>query len=398
MMSRKILHVDLDAFFCAVEEKFDPSLKGKPFATGGSAEGRGVVTSCSYAARKFGIHSAMPMIQALRKFTGLLVVHSHYKDYVENSRQVMAIIRQITPLVEQISIDEAFLDVTDLPQEAVEIARDMQKKIYEDLGLPCSIGVASNKLMAKIATNIGKSRHKEPTSPMAILYIPPGTEKDFLAPLPIGEMWGIGPKSAERFKSLGIRTIGDIPQRPLPWLEQHFGKFARDLYERAQGIDNRPVAEYEGIKSVSNEVTFFEDLGDEKLLIRTIRGISQKVGERLRHKGLSGKTVRVKIRWPDFETITRQVTLDQPTDQDKVIFETAEKLFLQEWQTGKKVRLIGVGVAQISDAYQQLSLLDHSFEKEKNLLEALDALHERFGKDSIQKGIQSDNYRSWKDS
>jgi DNA polymerase-4 len=396
-MTRKILHVDLDAFFCAVEEKFDPSLRGKPFATGGSPEGRGVVTSCSYAARKYGIHSAMPMIQALRKFPNLLVIGGHYKDYVTFSRQVMDIIRQITPLVEQISIDEAFLDVTDLPQDAVDIARELQKKIYDTLGLPCSIGVASNKFMAKIATNIGKSRHKEPTSPMAILNVPPGTEREFLAPLPIGEMWGIGPKSAERFKALGIHKIGDILDHPLPWLQKHFGKFAFDLVEHAQGIDERPVAEYEDVKSISNEVTFFEDLGDLKLLLRTIRGISDKVGERLRRKGLSGKTVRVKIRWPDFETITRQVTLAQPTDQDKVIYETASELFLKEWKTGKKVRLIGVGVAHISDAYQQLSLLDHSFEKEKNLLDALDSLHERFGKDSIQKGIKSDNYRSWKD-
>jgi DNA polymerase-4 len=388
----------LDAFFCAVEEKFDPSLKGKPFATGGSPESRGVVSSCSYAARAYGIHSAMPMAQALRKLPGLIIVRGHYKDYVTFSRQVMDIIHQITPLVEQISIDEAFLDVTDLPQDAIEIARDLQKKIYGTLGLPCSIGVASNKLMAKMATNIGKSRHKGPTSPMAILCIPPGTEKEFLAPLPIDEMWGIGAKSAEKFKALGIHTIGDIPQQSLPWLQQHFGKFATDLFERAQGIDDRPVAEYEGVKSVSNEVTFFEDLGDQKLLLRTIRGLSEKVGERLRHKGLSGKTVRVKIRWPDFETITRQVTLTQPTDQDKVIFENASDLFLEEWKAGMKVRLIGVAVAQICDAYQQLSLLDHSFEKEKNLLDALDSLHERFGKDSIQKGIQSDDCRSWKDS
>ena len=397
-MTRKILHVDLDAFFCAVEEKFDPSLRGKAFATGGSPEGRGVVTSCSYAARKHGIHSAMPMIQALRKYPDLMVVRGHYKDYTDFSRQVMAIIRELTPLVEQISIDEAFLDVTDLPQEAVEIARELQKKIFDALGLPCSIGVASNKLMAKIATNIGKSRHTGDNYPMAILYIPPGTEKDFLAPLPINEMWGVGPKSAERFRALGIEKIGDILKYPLPWLQQHFGKFASDLLERAQGIDNRLVAEYEGVKSVSNEVTFFEDLGDRQLLLRTIRGICEKVGRRLRHKALSGKTVRVKIRWPNFETITRQVTLPQPTDQDKVIYETACALFLKEWKLGKKVRLIGVGVAQIGDAYQQLSLLDHSYEKEKNLLDALDALHERFGKDAIQKGIQSDNYRSWKDT
>jgi len=187
-MARKILHVDLDAFFCAVEEKFDPSLKGKAFATGGSPDGHGVVTSCSYAARKYGIHSAMPMRQALRKYPQLITVRSHYSDYISLSRQVIDICKQLTPLVEQISIDEAFLDVTDLPHDARTIALDLQMKIYSSLDLPCSIGVAANKLMAKMATNIGKSRHHESCSPMAILEIPPGQEKRFLAPLPIDEM------------------------------------------------------------------------------------------------------------------------------------------------------------------------------------------------------------------
>lgn len=396
-MARKILHVDLDAFFCAVEEKFDPSLKGKAFATGGSPDGRGVVTSCSYAARRMGIHSAMPMKQALRQYPQLILVRSHYHDYVDLSRQVMEIIKQLTPLVEQISIDEAFLDVTDLPQDGRQIAQELQQKIYSSLGLPCSIGVASNKLMAKIATNQGKARHKQPSPPMAILCIPPGTEAEFLALLPIEEMWGIGPKSAAKCRVVGIVKIGDILAQPLPWLEQNFGKFAGELVERAQGIDNRPVAEYEGVKSVSNEVTFFEDLGDEQLLLRTIRNLSEKVGERLRLHGLSGKTVRVKIRWPDFETLTRQITLEQPTNQDSLIFQTAKELFMQEWQPGKRIRLIGVGVSQICADYQQLSLLDNSYQKEKNLLDALDNLHTRFGKDSIQKGIKGDDYRSWKD-
>ena len=397
-MARKILHVDLDAFFCAVEEKFDPSLKGKPFATGGSPDGRGVVTSCSYAARQFGIHSAMPMKQALRKFPGLLTVGSHYKNYVDYSRQVMDIFHQLTPLVEQISIDEAFLDVTDLPQEGKDIALALQRKVFTELELPCSIGVASNKLMAKIATNIGKSRHKAPTSPMAILWIPVGQEKKFLAPLPIEEMWGIGPKSAERFKALGIYKIGDIQERPLEWMVERFGKYGAELVNRACGIDDRPVADYEEVKSVSNEITFFEDVGDLQHLTRTIKSLAEKVGMRLRKNGLSGKTVRIKIRWPNFETITRQITLEQPTNQDSRIFQTAYDLFMKEWQTGKKVRLIGVGVSQICDDYQQLSLLDNSYQKEKNLLDAIDSLHERFGSDAIHKGIQSDNYRSWKES
>ena len=397
-MSRKILHVDLDAFFCAVEEKFDPSLKGKPFATGGSPDGRGVVTSCSYAARQYGIHSAMPMKQALRKYPGLITVHGHYKKYTDYSRQVMAIFHQLTPLVEQISIDEAFLDVSDLPQAGVEIAKSLQENIYTDLTLPCSIGVASNKLMAKIATNIGKSRHKKPTSPMAILCIPAGQEKEFLAPLPIEEMWGIGPKSAERFKALGIFKIGDIQKLPLNWMVEHFGKYGKDLAERAMGVDDRPVADYETVKSVSNEITFFEDVGDLKHLTRTIKNLSEKVSLRLRKNGLSGKTVRIKIRWPNFDTITRQVTLEQPTNQDSCIFKTAYDLFSKEWQHGKKVRLIGVGVSQICEDYQQLSLLDNSYQKEKNLLAAIDNLHERFGRDAIHKGIQSENYRSWKDS
>jgi DNA polymerase-4 len=397
-MVRKILHVDLDAFFCAVEEKFDPSLKGKAFATGGSPDGRGVVTSCSYAARQYGIHSAMPMKQALRKYPPLIIVRSHYQDYVTCSRQVMELIRQLTPLVEQISIDEAFLDVTDLPQDGEQIAMDLQKKIFITLGLPCSIGVASNKLMAKIATNLGKSRHKKPSPPLAILCIPAGHEKEFLAPLPVEEMWGIGPKTAAKLKSLGINKIADILQCSQQRLGKNFGKFAADLIERAQGLDNRPVVEIEDIKSVSNEITFFEDLGDQDLLLRTLKNLSEKVGARLRRDNLSGKTVRIKIRWPNFETITRQVTLEQPTNQDSIIFHTAEELIFKDWRPGKKVRLIGVGISQICNAYQQLSLLDHTYQKEKNLLDALDHLHARFGEDSIQKGIKSDDYRSWKDS
>jgi len=396
-MTRKILHLDLDAFFCAVEEKFDPTLKGKPFATGGSPDGRGVVTSCSYAARQYGIHSAMPMKQALRKFPGLISVRGHYGEYSKQSRQVMEIIRNLTPLVEQISIDEAFMDVTDLPETPQRIASDLQMKIYSELNLPSSIGAASNKLVAKIANNIGKKRKKGNFAPMAITVIVPGGEMDFLNSLPVDEMWGIGPKSAAELNQIGIKTIGDILIFPREELVKRFGTFADDLIRRSKGIDDRPVAEYEGVKSVSNEITFFQDKGDRDELFSTLKHLSEKVGLRLRKKQLSGRTVKIKLRWPDFDTHTHQITLAQPTNQDSVIYEAAKQLFNNLWSPGKKVRLIGVGVSQIEDEYYQLELFDNSFQKEKDLLRAIDQLNEKFGEKVIQKGVKPESFRSWKE-
>jgi DNA polymerase IV len=395
-MPRKILHVDLDAFFCAVEEKFDPSLKGKAFATGGSPEGRGVVSSCSYAARQYGIHSAMPMKQALAKYPKLLIVHGHYKEYSKQSKDVMKIINVLTPLVEQISIDEAFLDVSDLPEEPQRIASDLQMAIYSKLNLPCSIGAATNKLVAKIATNIGKASHKGNTSPMAIVVIEAGKEEEFLAPLPVIEMWGIGPKTAKELNNLGIKTIGDIVKFPNEILVKKYGNYAFDLMQRAKGIDDHPVSDLEGIKSVSNELTFFRYVNNKNELLLVIKQLSEKVATRLRRKNLSGKTVKIKIRWPDFETHTRQMTLLQPTNQDSIICQSACELFIQEWVSGKSVRLIGVGVTHLSSEIQQLSLFNNSFQQEMKLLSAIDELRERFGEKSIQKGMDSENLRSRK--
>ena len=383
---RKILHLDLDAFFCAVEEKLDPQLRRKAFAVGGSPEGRGVVTSCSYAARRLGIRSAMPMIKALHIFPQLLVVKSHYEEYSKSSQRVMEILRNLTPLVEQISIDEAFLDVSDLSKPSREIAVELQKKIFSELGLPCSIGVASNKLLAKIATNLGKSKYKGLSFPMAISEVPAGEEAKFLAPLPINQMWGIGPKMEESLHKKGIHTIGEIVRTPVDYLVKDYGKFGYILAEHARGIDARPVEEEEGIKSVSNEITFFEDLDDEKKIIATIQNLAIKIGYRLRKRGLSGFTIRIKIRWPNFETHTRQLTLTQPTNQDSLINNASRQLFYQIWKKGQKVRLIGVGVSQITQYFQQLSLLDKSYEKERKLLEAVDDLHHRFGQNVIYRG------------
>ncbi len=328
---RKILHVDLDAFFCSVEELLEPSLKGKAFATGGTSDGRGVVTSCSYAARLHGVRSALPMKKALCLCPDLIMVRGHYGYYSQYSKRVMNILQNITPLVEPISIDEAFLDVSDLPQEPKNIAIDIQNKIQKETGLPCSIGAASNKLVAKIATNIGKSDHRKPTAPMAIKVILVGHEASFLKTLPIREMWGIGPKSEKLLHDVGVETIGDIQSIQLGQLEKIIGSFAFILKRRALGIDDRLVGHDESVKSISNERTIFDHLIQESEFYSVIKNLSEKVGQRLRRKKLLGRTIRLKIRWPNFDTITRQLTLNQPTNHDSVIFFSAKSLFEKIW-------------------------------------------------------------------
>jgi DNA polymerase-4 len=388
--SRKILHVDLDAFFCSVEELLDPSLKGKAFATGGSSEGRGVVTSCSYAARLVGVRSAMPMQKAQRLCPNLIMVGGHNNHYSDYSKRVMRILEEFTPLVEPISIDEAFLDVSDLPQDPRTIALNIQMKIMTITGLPCSIGTATNKLVAKMATNTGKSEHKKPTSPMAIKIISPGQEKMFLDPLPIGEMWGVGPKSEKILNDNGLKIIGDVQSIQLKKLENIIGNFASTLKDRSLGIDNRPVEIDEKIKSISNERTFFDNLSSKPEVIAIIKDLSEKVGKRLRKRRLSGKTVRLKIRWSNFTTITRQMTFDQASNHDSVIFSTALALLEKEWMNGKGIRLIGVGVSKLEPDIFQLSLFDQDFQKERSLLKVVDDLQERFGRNVIYKGHKKD--------
>jgi DNA polymerase-4 len=389
-MPRKILHLDLDAFFCAVEELKDPSLAGKPFAVGGRPESRGVVSSCSYAARAFGIHSAMPMARAVKLCPGLTIVTPRHHIYSEISDQVMERLRRLTPLVEQISIDEAFLDLSDLPDSVGSIAQKLQATIREELELPFSIGVATNKLVAKTATDVGKATSRGSGPPNAITIVEPGEEAAFLASLPIQALWGIGPKSAERLREIGVIKIGDLARLPETELSAMFGKSGRELALRARGLDDRPVVVEHQIKSISQETTFVRDIRDAKILLRTLIELSEGVGRRLRDSSLSAVTIKIKIRWPDFTTLTRQMTLDQPTCQDTEIIEAASQLFDKVWKPGRAIRLIGVGASGIGTMSRQLSFWDDRDRKELRLLDAVDEIHHRFGDDSLRRGGKID--------
>ncbi|NWF62693.1 MAG: DNA polymerase IV, partial [Chloroflexi bacterium] len=282
-MPRAILHLDLDAFYCSVEEIQNPQLRGKPFAVGGKPNERGVVASCSYAARALGIRSAMPMSRAIRLCRDLIIISGRHRLYSEYSEKVMEKLRALTPLVEQISIDEAFLDISDIQADKTRLALDLQLSIRAELNLPSSVGIASNKLVAKIATEVGKKSSKRKNEPpFGFTVVPVGEEAQFLSPLPADMLWGVGPKTNARLAELGIHTIGDIASWPEKELVSLFGENGRDLWRHANGIDNRPVVtEYE-TKSVSQETTFNVDVQDQKTLEKTLREQARDVARQLR--------------------------------------------------------------------------------------------------------------------
>jgi DNA polymerase-4 len=312
----------------------------------------------------------------------------------------MAKLRALTPLVEQLSIDEAFLDVTALADPAEEIARTLQRTINSDLQFSCSLGVASNKLVAKIANNIGKAaakRASEGQSPNAILVVPAGKEADFLAPLPSGELWGVGPKTAQRLRELGMETIGDIAAWPAEELIRLFGKHGESLSRHARGIDKRIVVTERESKSVSAETTFDRDIANREELLATLRRLSERVSASLKRKELAGTTVKLKIRWPDFATPTRQRTLGHMTNSADEIFRAVQTLFAAIWTEGQPVRLIGVGVSGFDRTAHQPTLWDvkeameaeaQRSEKEKRLDAALEELRSRFGESIIQRASE----------
>lgn len=388
MTERKILHLDLDAFFCSVEELLDPTLIGKAFAVGGNPQGRGVIVSASYAARKFGVHSAMPSGRALKLCPNLVFVRSKHSLYSNYSNKVMDILHDISPLVQQISVDEAFIDVTDIQKPIENICHDLQNRVYRETNLPISIGAGTSKMIAKIANNIGKSQVKTGKSPRSINIVKVGDEAKFLAPLDIQEMWGIGPKSAERLRSRGYKTIGDLANADISELAEYFGKNAELIKNRALGIDHSPVHTLREAKSISNEITFNEDSDDIDFLKNIIMQLSDKVAWRLRKENLAGKVISIKIRYSDFSTFSRQKALANPTNVGDEIFETSYALFLENVNHNRAIRLIGVGVSHLEVPFTQLELFGDNIQKKQDLVQAVDSLRDKFGKDVIIRANQ----------
>lgn len=386
--------MDLDAFFCSVEELIDPSLKGIAFAVGGARDGRGVITSASYAARLFGVRSAMPTGKALALCPHLKLVHGKHKRYSEYSDEVMAVLEYMSPLVQQVSIDEAFIDVSDLPQPILSIAKTIQARVDQKTNLSCSIGAATSKLVAKVANDYGKSKVKTGKAPHSITVVECGKEAEFLSPLDVQAIWGIGPKSSARLHALGLKTVGQLAELSKKELKTIFGNNADFFYNSARGIDTSPVSSSSTLKSVSNETTFGKDKTDEKDILSSLRLLSDKVGYRLRQKDLAGTVIQLKLRYSNFDTITRQVILNQPTNLDNQIFETGKKLFLENWITTRPVRLIGIGVHNLVKPFTQLSLLDNLQPKNQELAKAVDQLKDRYGRDIIKRAStlkQSEN-------
>jgi DNA polymerase-4 len=335
----------------------------------------------------------MPMGRALRLCPGLLIVPSRHSLYSEVSEQVMQRFRDLTPLVEQISIDEAFLDISDIQEAPEGIARNLQTRIREELQLPCSIGIASNKLVAKIATEVGKALRLreikdkgEVQPPNALTVVPLGEEAAFMAPLPADMLWGVGPKTSARLTELGIHTIGDIAKWPESELVRMFGENGRDLAKHSKGLDDRPIVTEHETKSISQEITYSRDVRDDKVLEKTLHEMSVEVAAQLRRNNLAGKTIKLKLRWPDFTTLTRQTTLNSPTDQSDEIERVALDLMRTVRKPYQAVRLIGVGVTGLGQPIRQLGLWDFSSEKDRKLQEVMDELQEKYGRNVIQRG------------
>jgi DNA polymerase-4 len=382
--SKHIIHLDMDAFYPSVEVLDNPALKGKPVIVGGSSE-RGVVSSASYEARKFGIHSAQPIAKARRLCPDGIFLPVRMSRYQEISKQVFAIFHRFTPLVEPISIDEAFLDVTGsirLFGQPENIAKKIKKIILAETGLTISAGVASSKFVAKIASDIDK--------PDGLTVVHPDGVKDFLDPLPVKKMWGVGKKTMLLLSGLNINTFKDLRQTPVEVLGKKFGKHGVKIHFLAMGIDERGVITEHDMKSIGHEQTFLQDMMSLDVAKKELLVLGNKVARRMRHKGLKGKTVTLKVKYSDFVQITRSTTLPEPTDDGLEIYTVACRLLKKTEITKKPIRLLGVSLSQLSFSGIgiQLSLFDQdpSSQKRQRLNTVLDSLYEKFGDKSVVPG------------
>ena len=372
----------MDAFFAAVEQRDNPALRGKPVIVGGDPASRGVVAAASYEARRYGIHSAMPSAEAKRRCPHAIFISGRHGRYGDVSRQIMTILESYSPLVEQVSVDEAFLDVTGCERlfgPAEEIARQIQQRIQEELQLSASIGVAPNRFLAKLASDREK--------PAGLVVVRAEGVDDFLRDLPLEAVWGVGEVTAERLRRLGLRTVGQLAAYPPDLLEQQFGEYGRRLHELAHGRDESPLTIGGERKQVSAETTFAHDTTDREFLQGQLLRLSEQVGARLRKKGLAGNTVTLKVRFSDFRTITRRETAAPPVAEDLVLYHRALALLQPQLAAGRKIRLLGVGVSNFTTTTQP-SLFDvgAQFIVPHPVDAAVDRVRDKFGEKALRRG------------
>ncbi|MCD6264404.1 MAG: DNA polymerase IV [Deltaproteobacteria bacterium] len=382
-MSRTILHIDMDAFFAAIEALDDSSLKGKPVIVGGLSR-RGVVSTASYEARRFGIHSAMPVFKAREKCPHGIFLPVKMERYKEVSRKIMGLLKDFSPLVEQVSIDEAYLDITgteNLFGCPEDIARRIKERVGKETGLTCSIGIAPNKFMAKVASDMNK--------PDGLKIISDSEVDQFLSILPVGKIPGVGKRTLEELRRHSVKTVGDLKRFSKEQLLEDFGKFGLRLYNIAKGRDNESVTPDREIKSISSEETLQKDTGDLSKLKDLVKEHAEKVAWRLRNEELKGKTITIKIKFSDFSAFTKSQTIAEATDSSKILRDSAMKLFLDS-PIKRKVRLIGVAVSNLDVGKKQfqMSLFEDPGKTDKNrkVEEAMDEIRGKFGGKVIERG------------
>ncbi len=382
--AKTIFHVDMDAFFVSVEELMDPSLKGKAVVVGGQREERGVVSAASYEARKFGVHSAMPLRTAAKLCPHAIFLDGRLDLYREHSQKVRLVLEDFSPAVEMASVDEAYVDMTGTEKllgPPFRAGHKLHEQMKQRTGLNCSIGIGSSRLMAKICSDQAK--------PNGILLVLSGQEQRFLAPLDVGRIPGVGKVTQARLNDLGIHRIGDLLRLPGSVLEENFGKWGLALAGKARGEDagawfEGEVGEDWQAKSISHEHTFNEDTRNLEKIESTLAHLSELVGRRLRDHGFAARTVQLKLRYSDFHTITRACSLGQPTQVDMEIFDTVRRLFHDNYESGRAVRLLGVHTSNWADLPEQMPLLpDDQREKWRQALCATDRLRDKFGESAV---------------
>ncbi|HAB51616.1 MAG TPA: DNA polymerase IV [Ignavibacteriales bacterium] len=375
---RLILHLDLDAFFVSVERILNPKLKGKPVIVGGDPKyGRGVVAACSYEARQYGLHSAMPIRTAYRLCPNGIYIHGSHGEYSRFSDAVENILLKYAPLVEQASIDEFYLDMPGCQKiygSIFSFASFIQKEIWTKLSLPCSIGIGSNKTIAKIASDCMK--------PTGITYVLPGMEKEFLSPMPIETIPGVGNVMLKDLNSKGIYKISDITSLPQEYFAAAYGKYGIDLWRKASGEGTEYLTIQRERKSISKETTFGEDVTSNEVLKKTLFELTGKICQTMRNHGWIASTVNVKLRYSDFQTLTRSRTI-KPTDDDKIVFDTAWQLLSKAHIRRVAVRLVGVGLSNFSEYSEQEFLFEDEEIKRKKMFRAVTRIRDKFGYNAI---------------